>query len=282
MTGKARTRIFAVITAACAALALGGLAPAAAQADPAGSISYVNLGDSYSAGFGSGAIVPGPLPGCLQTTGPSHVSQIAALPGVDLSINAACAGFTAEQVGMAAAALAAPLSTADLVTLTLGGNDLPWRQAVAACSTQGSDSGCDQATAALAAAIGSVGPRVHRTLERIDLLSPATILVAGYPRLFTSSTGDQPLISATHARTLNRLGDELNREIRAATRGTSAKFVPVLGPFNNHGFGASESWIYFNPANPVDPFNLHPTGTGYSQGYFPALAHRIDLGELAG
>jgi lysophospholipase L1-like esterase len=159
---------------------------------------------------------------------------------VDLGINAACAGFTAEQVGMAAAALAAPLSTADLVTLTLGGNDLPRGQAVAACSTQGSDSGCDQATAALAAAIGSVEPRVHRTLERIDLLSPATILVAGYPRLFTSSTGDQPLISAAHARMLNRLGDELNREIRAATRGTSAKFVPVLGAFNNHGVGARE------------------------------------------
>lgn len=288
MTGNKAPKILTSLTAALAAVGLmfTGLAPASAlwhNAKPAsnGSINYINLGDSYSAGFGSGSIRPGPIANCLQATGRSHVTEIAAMPGVKLQADFACAGYNAQQVGMVAAGLAGPLAEADLVTLSLGGNNLQWGQTVAACSSLGNAAGCEQLVAAGYAALPEVEAQVHQTLQLLDSLTPGTVLALGYPRLLTPSAGDQALITAKNARILNKLGDTLNRTLRTATKTTGAKFVPVLGPFNNHGVGATDSWIYFNQTDPLDPFNMHPTTSGYLQGYFPAVRNHIHSVQLS-
>ncbi len=280
MAGRNKPRTFALFTAACAAaaLAVAGWAPAA-QAD-ASTINYVNLGDSYSAGFGSGSVMPGPVPGCFQGSGATHVTAIDALDGVVLTANGACAGASTQQVALMASALSGQLASADLVTLSLGGNDLDFAGTIAACSTLGTAAACDHAIAAGWAALPEVQARVHAVLAQIDAQTPGTILVLGYPRLLTTSNGDQPLMTAANARTLNKLTDALNRGISKATHGTSAKFVPVLGPFNNHGINADNSWIYFNQANLADPFNLHPTTAGYLNGYYPAVRNHIHLNQL--
>ena len=287
MARFAPSRIFAIFAAGIAAFALSltGMGPAAALAPPtetstSGIVNYVNLGDSYSAGFGSGALVPGPFPGCLQGNGQTHVTKIASMDSVNLTANVACAGFTTAQIGAVAQQVTPYLATADLTTLTLGGNDLDLAGLVLACSTMGSDPACDSALAAGNAALPMVAASAHQTLQFIDAATPGEILVLGYPRLFTAANGDQPLISASHARDLNKLGDSLNRVIRDATDGTSATFVPVLGPFNNHGLGATDSWIYFNTANLGDPFNLHPTTSGYLNGYFLAVCNHIHMNQL--
>ena len=280
-------RLFTVLSAGVAALALTftGVGPATALAPPtettsSGVVNYVNLGDSYSAGFGSGSLVAGPLPGCLQGSGPTHVTQIAALERVDLAVNAACAGLTTTQIAGVVSMLAPQLSAADLTTLTLGANDLDIRGLVLACSTLGSNAACEQALAVGASMIPAIGASARQTLQLLDSVTAGDILVLGYPRLFTASNGDQPLITAARARDLNALGDLLNEAVRTATDGTDATFVPVLGPFNNHGLGASDSWIYFNLANLSDPFNLHPTTTGYLKGYYPAVRNHIHLNRL--
>jgi len=286
-----------LLGASLAALALigAGMAPAqaaapaavAATAAPASGarthpshwhtrdIQYVNLGDSYSAGFGSGTVKPGTIPGCLQGTGPSHVTRLAALPGMHLTVDASCAGATPADITAIAGAIRTQLATADLVTLTLGGNDLDLAGLVLACSTLGNDTDCDRALAVGHRALPSITASARTTLHRIDASTPARILVLGYPRLFSPQYGDTALVTARHARQLNRLADGLNRAVRAATRGTHARFIPVTGAFNRHGLGSRTSWIYFNTGNLGDPFNMHPTTTGYLRGYYPAVLHRI-------
>ncbi|MFL4473894.1 GDSL-type esterase/lipase family protein [Paeniglutamicibacter sp. MACA_103] len=280
-------RLLAIFSTGIAAFAmtLTGMGPATALATPteassSGVVNYVNLGDSYSAGFGSGSLAAGPLPGCLQGSGPTHVSKIAAMENVDLAINAACAGLTTTEIAGVTSVLAPQLAAADLTTLTLGANDLDIRGLVLACSTMGSDATCEQALAIGASLIPAIGASARQTLQLLDSATAGKVLVLGYPRLFTTSNGDQPLITAARARDLNDLGDLLNEAIRTAAEETSAKFVPVLGPFNNHGLGAGDPWIYFNLANLADPFNLHPTTTGYLEGYYPAVRNHIHLNQL--
>ncbi|MGH3653561.1 GDSL-type esterase/lipase family protein [Glutamicibacter sp.] len=285
MAGKALRKILALFTASfgLAGLLLAGAAPSAAEPTQGSpdAIEYVNLGDSYSAGFGSGAITAGPLPGCFQTDGVSHVDAIAGLPGVHLAIDAACAGFTSGQVAQAAAYVSDYLAAADLVTLSVGGNDIAWSSTLMACSNFGNPSLCESMVADATEELAGVTGQVQRTLAQLDRQTAGNILVLGYPRLLTNSVGDQALITAANARKLNKVADSLNRAIRDATQGTSAKFIPVLGPFNNNAVGSRDSWLYLDPGNPADSFNFHPTTTGYLEGYFHALRPHLQLNQLA-
>lgn len=288
MNGINKSRFLTLITAgiASAGLMVAGMAPSTALAPTTrsantGVINYVNLGDSYSAGFGSGSIKEGPFTGCAQTTGPSHVTKIDQLPGVELTADVACAGYNTALIVQAAASVAPQLAQADLVTLTLGGNNLMWGETVAACANGSTAETCQAMLKLGYASMPALRADVRSTIKQIDAATSAKILVLGYPQLFTSSHGDQPLITAKNARALNKLGDTLNRNIKAATRGTDSSFVSVTGAFMNHGLGATQSWISFNLANPKDPFNLHPTTTGYLNGYYPAVKRHINLKKLA-
>lgn len=244
-------------------------------------IDYVNLGDSYSAGFGSGDITAGPFPGCLQGDGPTHVTRLAARPGVRLLADAACAGATPDDVAAIAAALRPQLATAELVTLTLGGNDLDLGGIVLACSIRGTDLACGQAVSAAHRSLPAITTSVRSTLRQIDRATRGRILVPGYPRLFSPQFGDTPVITAANARQLNRLADQLNRAVRAGTRGTRARFVPVTGAFTRHGLGSATPWIHLNAVDPSDPLNLHPTTAGYLYGYYPAVLRHAHLHRWA-
>ena len=269
--------------AAASAMLISGMSPASAAntVAPAAhtshdkTINYVNLGDSYSAGFGSGTLAAATIPNCLRGTGPTHVSKIDALKNVTLSLDASCAGATTNDITEIIGAIKPQLATADLVTLTLGANDLDTRGLVMACSTMGSDTACNKALLAGIMAIPAVGTSAKKTLRALDAATPGKILVLGYPRLFSTSTGNQPLITAKRAKQLNVLDDMLNLAILGATARTSARFVPVTGAFLRHGLGSATPWIYFNAVNLSDPFNLHPTSTGYLDGYYPAVKRQL-------
>ncbi|WP_411730604.1 GDSL-type esterase/lipase family protein [Paeniglutamicibacter sp.] len=281
MARKRQFRFLATLGIGAAALALTftGITPASATVPTTKThvkvIDYVNLGDSYSAGFGSGTVTSGPMAGCLQGSGPTHVTKLDARPRVDLTINAACAGATTADIAASLPLLAPYLAGAELVTLTLGANDLDIKGLVMACSTLGTDAACDFALQQGALAVPYVGASAHQTLSMLDAATPGKILVLGYPRLFTTTNGDQPLITASRATQLNQLGDALNQSIKDATQLTDAKFVSVTSPFNSHGLGADTPWIYFNQADLVDPFNLHPTTSGYLFGYYPAVVRQL-------
>ncbi|MCJ8506221.1 GDSL-type esterase/lipase family protein [Kocuria flava] len=256
------------------ALALTGLGvPSAAAAPP--TLDVVNLGDSYSAGIGTGGVRAQPWDErCLQGSGRDHVAALDDHPRVDVVLDAACAGFRSADVAALAGtpAVAAALAGADAVTLTLGGNDVGWGEFVTRCGTRGDPEACeelqDEAPARIAAAAEAAG----RTIAAVDDATCGQVVVLGYPRLFDARR-DSALITAERAAELNAWTDELNAALEEAVTAEGAGFVDVTDRFRGHGVGARDPWILFEPGGQE---NLHPTERGYLSGYLPALR-----GELA-
>lgn len=267
------------VTALAAALALAGTAASPAAAAPR-TIEVVNLGDSYSAAFGTGGLqaVDG-IPGCVQGTGRDHVDQLGSHPRVEVTLDAACAGFETHDVRnlVSAAPVADALASADMATLTLGGNDIRWGEFIEACNAPAEAAygpgPCDAKLAEAPARIASAAASAAETVAAIGAASDARIVVLGYPHLF-DDRADSPLISAERAAQLNDWTDELNAALAAGVEDEGAVFVDVTDRFRGHGVGSADPWILFGPD--AGNHNLHPTERGYLSGYFPGL-----LGQAA-
>lgn len=297
----------ASVVAAAAALGLLGAAPATAhQAHGAGhhrhghahhghgaeqhrhghahpkQIDYVNLGDSYSAAIGTGGVVESaPGSGCYQGDGPDHVSALDAKKRVELLLDAACAGATTDEIRQTASspAVTAALAEAELVTLTLGGNDVGWIEVIRACSRQGSAPACDDLIARAPQRIEAAAASVGETVAAIDARTRGQVVVPGYPHLFSEDPGSS-LISPQRAEQLNDLTDELNDALEEAVEhGDAAEFVDVTSRFEGHAVDSGDPWIYYEPADPENPNNLHPTERGYLFGYLESLENETDLGR---
>ncbi|MBB5513366.1 lysophospholipase L1-like esterase [Neomicrococcus aestuarii] len=261
---------------AAVALAAAAFGPTANAAER--NIDYVNLGDSYSAGFGTGGIAS--TGGCFQGSGADHVSKLDAKKGVDLKLDLACGGFTTSDIAFYSQVVAAgALSQAEVVTITLGGNDLPWKELVQACA-MGSPEQCAWAFGSAQTALGSVGANVYSTLSTIRSLTNARIVVLGYPQLF-DGVYPNPYLSPGQIAGMRQLTTGLNAQIAGATAPiTNASFVDVNSWFGGHGVDSPDPWIYFNPTNLDDPNNLHPTSEGYLNAYYPATMSAISFGLL--
>lgn len=240
-------------------------------------IDVVNMGDSISAGIGSGEVVNSPvLEPCLQGSGRNHVDRLTSHRRFDLLLDAACGGLTTDQVEVLAGdtMVAAALDDAELVTLTMGANDVRYWDFIEACGWTGDSRRCDalvaEAPARIAAAAASAG-KAHAT---IDDLTDATVVHLGYPHLFDGEAGNAWL-SAARATQLNHLTDVLNAALARAARAQGATFVDVTRRFDGHGADSRRPWIYFNPDDTTDLSNLHPNTRGYLWGYYPALRHAL-------
>lgn len=285
-----------VTFAAATALVLSGAsAPAFAAQDP---VKYVNLGDSYSAGWGSLAptAVVNPYTGspACRHGGPDDVTMLDQLKSVALAGDYACAGATvrAADSGIptiaqqaAKASLDGALdSTTGLVTLTAGGNDVNFGPIIGACAVDTSPdaSGCQAATAyglGLAAQVDVAG-----TVGTIRGLAPnAKIVWLGYPHLFatagesTTVVAGGGVMSAAAAAVFDNGTDELNKLLAGRARSAGAQFVDVTPKFNGHEIGSSDSWFNLGP---YADFNFHPTAQGYTQGYYPAMVSQIKPARL--
>jgi lysophospholipase L1-like esterase len=274
-----RRTVRRTVTALASALALAGTAASPAAAAPR-TIEVVNLGDSYSAAFGTGGLQPVPdLPGCVQGTGRDHVDKLGSHPRVEVTLNAACAGYETHEVRnlVSEEPVAGALAEADVVTLTMGGNDIGWGRIIEACSAPGEAAlgpgPCDAMLAQAPALIAGAAASAAETVTAIDAASDARIVVLGYPHLFDDRQ-DSPLLSAERAAQLNDWTDVLNAALAAAVEEEGAVFVDVTDRFRGHGVGSADPWILFGPD--AGDHNLHPTERGYLSGYFPGL-----LGQVA-
>ncbi|GAA2223869.1 SGNH/GDSL hydrolase family protein [Herbiconiux moechotypicola] len=132
-----------------AAAASAAVVPAATAPGDLAGVDYVALGDSYSAGYG---LVPysftTPADGCFQAEA-NYPHQVAATLGLDLT-DVTCSGavtaniIDTPQVTITGAGTAAPQSTAlsadtDLVTVSIGGNDLGFADVAAYCVALSAD-----------------------------------------------------------------------------------------------------------------------------------------------
>ncbi|MCL1871911.1 MAG: SGNH/GDSL hydrolase family protein [Promicromonosporaceae bacterium] len=236
-----------------AAFALVGSAATAAPAAPAPRVVYDALGDSYASGFG----VP-PYGPCGRSQS-AYAEQLDGRQRVQLDDFVACAGATTTSL-VSGGQLAALDASTDLVTLTIGGNDIGWSTAVAACLA-GSDAQCAGATALVVGrATGQLPALLDSLFAQVATDAPnAHVVVTGYPRLFSPEYGAYFAASPAEQSALNAGADTLDSVIASAASRAGFQYVDVRKRFDGHGANSPEAWIH----GPLDPAAFHPTLEGY-------------------
>lgn len=239
--------------AAAAALLLPVLSTPTATAAPPDRVVLDGLGDSYGSGVG----VP-PYGPCGRSAS-AYAVQLDGRLRIDLDDFVACAGATVPSL-VAGGQLTALDAETDLVTLSIGGNDIGWSSAVLAC-LGGSDEVCSPTVEQVRSVVTGVLPGLLDGLYgQVRAAAPnATVVVTGYPRLFSPEYGGFLAASPAEQGLLNDGADLLNEVIatRAAAHGFT--FVDVTDRFLGHGVNSPEAWIL----PPGDPGSFHPNAAGY-------------------
>lgn len=263
-----------MIAAAMVLTATVGAGAAAGAA--AGPMKYVALGDSSVAGPG---ILPQGLSPCLRSSRnwPNVVARLLGAELTDASCNAATIDDMAgRQFGIVAPQYDALQPDTDLVTITVGANDIGLGLVVPSCynalpqpigfscKARYTAGGVDQ----LAGRIAAIAPKVGVVLDEIHRRSPgARAVVVSYATYFRPG-GCYPkeTIWGVDADYLQATWDRLHAMLAAQARSHSAEFVDVRTPSAGHGVCESitEKWMEGTlPTSPAAPF--HPNATGMAQ-----------------
>ncbi len=277
-------------------------------------LTQVSLGDSYSSGEGAGQYGATHSPGlnlCHRSRRawpgdePGGQNDAVAVPAAEQRINAACSGAVIRHLseprefppnGVGAAAEPAQLDNeslpaADLVTLTIGGNDALFGKVLEECAWNGLfGTNCDDAdfipedeTVALRDQVEQVFTRLaagelRETYEEVRQRAPESdVYVLGHPRLF-----EDPATSCLSAwfqnsekNWINGLADQFNQIIECAALDAGVEFVNVLTPFVGHDVCApSQRWLHGINGVAHDNERFHPNLAGQI-GYAGALRREI-------
>jgi lysophospholipase L1-like esterase len=241
------------------------LSASAASAAPREPLEYDALGDSYASGYG----VP-PYSACGRSEA-AYAVQLDGRMKIALDDFTACAGATTITL-VGGGQLDVLDGYTDLVTVTIGGNDIQWGTAVGACLTR-SDAECAAALAFVRGLISAALPgRLDAVYTQIAAAAPnAHVVVVGYPRIFSPEYGDYLGASTTEQLAMNDGADLLNGVIAAAASGHGFQFVDVTRKFAGHGVNAPDPYIN----GPFDPAGgLHPNEGGY-QAYTASVTSQI-------
>ena len=253
-----RSRLLAGLFSAV--LATGIVAGTAAPASATNSqhhhkIDYVALGDSYAAGQGGGEY----LDQCARTEA-AYPRAVDRLRGVKLIADATCTGAdTWDLLKVQIPSLKWKLKKAELVTITIGANDLLTEKIIDACDKAAPTATTeeDRCAKVVKKAIWKVKERVFKALLKLDDYNhKVKVLVTGYPRPY------EPAADAFVTR-VNAGIDQLNWALRSAVKkakhwGVRAKFIDVAGAFAGHGIGSAHPWIHAD-----GPDQWHPNKYGH-------------------
>ena len=246
-----------------AALAASSFGAATAQAAPATSttVEYLALGDSYPAGTG-------------LLADPSH-------PALLGSVNYANVGAASSAtLGDTTALVLADLNTArtgnDVVTVTVGANDVDWLGAIFMVQQGATQDQLVGYLQPLLLALGASGiPLVVTAAAGAN--DGATILVTGYPHLFGDASKGcfvTPLgaanpvsVTADQAALVDGAIDLLNSTIATSVAnagsyapGANVAFVDVVPTFKGHGVCDSTPWL--QNGSSTGPIAFHPNARG--------------------
>ena len=178
----------------------------------------------------------------------------------------------------------AKLARADLVTLTIGGNDAGFVDvlllcALGTCNTQAFER-------AREAIIDDARPLLEQVYRAVARKAPrARILVLGYPGLFPATKAEQSCAGLSPFRgeqnMLRRLGSHLNETIEAAVEavgrsGAKIEFVSVTSGFAGHEIcGRKGPWlngvVTSKTGLGLDAGSFHPNLRGQRDGYAAAV-----------
>jgi lysophospholipase L1-like esterase len=247
---------------AAIALTIAGTATASAA-----STSYVALGDSYSAGLGTGSYIADGT-SCSRSVY-SYPALDAARLGLTLDLRA-CAGSTIADVRQTQ--LGAISGSTGYVTVTAGGNDIGFASVLTECAKPAWMSNCNGAIDTAVALIRNQVPTSLAGLYAdIRAKAPnARTVVVGYPRLFNGI--DCHLLtwfSSAEMTRLNATADLLDSVTAAAAGAAGFTFVDPRATFTGHAVCSSSPWIN-NLTWPLGD-SFHPNRNGHA-GYAAVVA----------
>jgi hypothetical protein len=243
----------------------------------AGAASYVSLGDSYAAG----PFIPNPvLPlGCLKS---DHNYPHLAAPSIGPLKDASCSGAkTDDMTNPQSIEIDGPnppqfnslSASTEVVSLTIGGNDIGFAEVAQSCITLNPFSspckdkydsgGHDQ----LAERIEATAPKVAAVLQGIHSRSPgARVYVLNYPAIFPEAGNGcwpQMPVSFSDAPYLRATEQHLDAMIATQAAANGATLVNWYNASIGHDACKSSSvrWVEpLIPNNPAAP--IHPNLSG--------------------
>lgn len=227
---------------------------------------YVALGDSVAAGLGLSGSAGDATCG---TSSQSYAYKVAQSQGLTLE-HVACSGAKADEglygpQEVKGVDLVPQLDQAfapgvpQVMTITIGANDLRWSQFVRDCYVWNCGSSWDNVRAQ--AYLLDLRWELYQTFKQIESRSngvPPQVYVTGYFDPVAGQTcAALPRVTATESAWLSNQVNQLNQVIRESTAGYDfTTYVPVS--FAGHELCAAEPWVQgMNDAAPV-----HPTANG--------------------
>jgi len=250
------------LAAACAGP--GGDGPPSA---PPPARTYVSLGDSYSAGGG----LPGASPPCGR--GPAaYPSLLAQQAGLVASLHA-CNGATTSDVLDRAQfpgegpQVGAVTADADVVTISIGGNDIGFGPRIRSCVLDAQP--CTRQEAEVNADLAALGPKLSAVYGEVRQRAPdATLVVVGYPQLvadpdqarYESCAGLTP----DEARWVRDKGAALARIVRTSAEAAGARFVDAVSRFAGHEACTADPWMTGITLTTLEG-SFHPNAAGHQQ-----------------
>ncbi|MDQ0736001.1 SGNH/GDSL hydrolase family protein [Arthrobacter agilis] len=272
-------RVLRLAVVALAASAMLGGAAGPAAAEPEVPLSYVALGDSYASGFGAGSYTgscgrsPFGLPGLLDGEEQVELTADVTCAGARAATDPGGAVDLPEQLAEVVASGALSGETG-LVSISAGGNDAGFGEAASACASQPAATCAEVIASKNTTALPALAADLDALYGEIRAAAPdATVLVTGYPHLFSPEFGNA-LIPLASQEAFNAGTDELNAVIQDRAAAHRFVFVDAVRAFEGHGLGSPAPWITLR-AEATD--NLHPTAEGYRDGYYSAVRNAVDL-----
>jgi lysophospholipase L1-like esterase len=251
--GSMRLRV--ALASAVVALA----APATATAD-----RYVALGDSFSSGVGTGSYT---LSSSCRRSVYAYPSLLAQQrPNTSLAF-VACSGATTGDV--LATQVQAVTPDTNIVTMTVGGNDIGFADLIVQCTLGSCSTALDNTRASLRTVLAPRLDGAYTTVRSRAL--GASVVVLGYPRIFSSASCFGTLgISATERAKANELADALDQLTAERAAAAGLRYVSSVAAFTGHAVCAGGAWLNgLNLFSTVESY--HPNRSGHSLGYLPLV-----------
>jgi lysophospholipase L1-like esterase len=253
----------AISAAALASVAVSLPSSAAASTG----INYAALGDSYSAGVGTGSAESG---ACDQSP-ESYAALWKSAHDVTSFDFAACTGATTTDVldnqlgGLSA--------STNLVTITVGGDDAGFSSVMETCDEDfWTDTDCLNAVSSAESFVRTTLPgRLDTLFAKIKSDAPnARVIVLGYPEFYEVPGSCSVGLDNTERSAIDGGADLLDTTSQTAAAQYGFTFDDVRSAFAGHEICSSDSWL-----NSVVVFDIHdsyhPTQDGYADAYLPSL-----------
>jgi hypothetical protein len=259
VTASSLSRLLPLGAALIVLAVFAGAGPAATG------ISYSALGDSYSSGVGTNSYTLDSA--CKRSVYAYPYLWAQKHPGATLSF-VACSGAKTSDV--LANQIQAVTSATSLVTMTIGGNDIGFANLIYQCTLADCSAALDSTRANLETTLGTALDQVYTTVKS-RAATGATIIVLGYPRIFSGAGCFGTLgISATEEAKANALADALDQVIATHAAADGVTYKSAISAFTGHAVCSWSPWV-----NGLNLFNTgesyHPNRSGHSSGYLPLV-----------